>query len=134
MSAVLTRAVSALGSPYRWGAQGPSRFDCSGLVQWAYRYVGPDLSALALYDISYPVGRGDEEPGDLAFPLDSSGRPLRHVALFEALDRDTGRVIVIEAGGGDSTTVDDNRAILQNASVRHNSWARDRCEVRRWNL
>ncbi|MCC3771921.1 NlpC/P60 family protein, partial [Streptomyces sp. UNOC14_S4] len=27
---------SAVGTPYAWGATGPSAFDCSGLMQWAY--------------------------------------------------------------------------------------------------
>lgn len=33
-------AVSRLGLPYSWGATGPRAFDCSGLVQWAYRRIG----------------------------------------------------------------------------------------------
>src|SRR5215211_8164457 len=33
-------AVSQLGKPYRWGADGPRSFDCSGLVQTSYRPPG----------------------------------------------------------------------------------------------
>jgi cell wall-associated NlpC family hydrolase len=29
-----------LGTPYVWGATGPSKFDCSGFTQWVYRDVG----------------------------------------------------------------------------------------------
>jgi peptidoglycan DL-endopeptidase CwlO len=33
-------ALAQLGKPYRWGADGPRSFDCSGLVQTAYRPPG----------------------------------------------------------------------------------------------
>lgn len=33
-------ALSQQGDPYRYGAQGPRAWDCSGLVQWAYRKAG----------------------------------------------------------------------------------------------
>ncbi|WP_305802138.1 C40 family peptidase [Nocardia alni] len=36
----LSIAQSQLGKPYKWGGTGPNSFDCSGLVQWAYRWVG----------------------------------------------------------------------------------------------
>jgi len=34
------KAKSFLGTPYVWGATGPSTFDCSGFTQWVYRDVG----------------------------------------------------------------------------------------------
>jgi len=33
-------AQSKLGAPYVYGAAGPNSFDCSGLVQWAYKQAG----------------------------------------------------------------------------------------------
>lgn len=33
-------AQTKLGAPYVYGATGPSSFDCSGLVQWAYKQAG----------------------------------------------------------------------------------------------
>lgn len=33
-------AQSKVGAPYVYGAAGPSAFDCSGLVQWAYQQAG----------------------------------------------------------------------------------------------
>jgi peptidoglycan DL-endopeptidase CwlO len=33
-------ALGQLGTPYVWGGAAPGGFDCSGLVQWAYRQVG----------------------------------------------------------------------------------------------
>jgi cell wall-associated NlpC family hydrolase len=63
-------ALSKLGRPYVWGAAGPERFDCSGLVKWAYGQAGTDLPRTT-YDqinLGVPVARGQIRPGDLVFP------------------------------------------------------------------
>jgi len=36
-------AQAKLGAPYVYGAAGPNAFDCSGLVQWAYKEAGLNL-------------------------------------------------------------------------------------------
>jgi len=41
---LITAAIDErLGSPYRWGATGPSAFDCSGFVWSTYRSAGIDF-------------------------------------------------------------------------------------------
>ncbi|MFI9805168.1 NlpC/P60 family protein [Streptomyces sp. NPDC052301] len=42
-AAAVAAARSALGRPYVWGANGPSGFDCSGLMQWSYGHAGVHL-------------------------------------------------------------------------------------------
>lgn len=39
-SIALSIAGSQAGKPYEWGGTGPNAYDCSGLVQWAFRQVG----------------------------------------------------------------------------------------------
>jgi cell wall-associated NlpC family hydrolase len=63
-------ALSRLGCPYVWGATGPDRFDCSGLVKWAYAQAGVHLDRTTYDQINdgVPVARSEVQPGDLVFP------------------------------------------------------------------
>ncbi|MGC0364509.1 cell wall-associated NlpC family hydrolase [Rhodococcus sp. 27YEA15] len=65
------RAVQAaqtkLGAPYVYGAAGPDAFDCSGLVQWAYKQAGLNLPRTS-YDqaaAGVPVAQSDLRVGDV---------------------------------------------------------------------
>ena len=40
---IVSAAKSKLGSPYRYGSNGPKSFDCSGFTQWVYKQVGKKL-------------------------------------------------------------------------------------------
>ena len=73
-------AMGKLGAPYRWGAAGPSAFDCSGLVYWSYRQTGTTLprSSSAQSRVGTPVSKGALQPGDLVFFY----RPVSHVAIY----------------------------------------------------
>ena len=46
-SVVLQRAHKAIGTPYVYGGTKPGGFDCSGLVQWAYKGAGIKLPRTA---------------------------------------------------------------------------------------
>jgi peptidoglycan DL-endopeptidase CwlO len=65
----LRYALKKLGDPYVWGAAGPSEFDCSGLVVWAYAQEGISLPHYtgALWNSGIHVSRADLQPGDLVF-------------------------------------------------------------------
>ncbi|MFD4183674.1 NlpC/P60 family protein [Rhodococcus sp. NPDC058514] len=60
-------AASKIGSPYVYGAAGPSSFDCSGLVQWAFKQAGINLPRTS-YDqaaAGTPVSTSALKPGDV---------------------------------------------------------------------
>lgn len=63
-------ALSRLGRPYVWGATGPDRFDCSGLVQWSYAQAGIHLDRTTYQQIhdGIAVSPTQVRPGDLVFP------------------------------------------------------------------
>jgi peptidoglycan DL-endopeptidase CwlO len=60
-------ALTRIGSPYSWGASGPSAFDCSGLVMWAFGQAGVHLphSSQALARGGQPVSMDQMQPGDV---------------------------------------------------------------------
>ncbi|MEV5989622.1 NlpC/P60 family protein [Streptomyces sp. NPDC052051] len=68
-AAAVAYAYGKLGSPYVWGATGPTAFDCSGLTQAAYRAAGLSLprTTYAQIDAGRRVTRTELRPGDLVF-------------------------------------------------------------------
>ena len=69
-NAVVDRARSQLGKPYKWGATGPSSFDCSGLVSYAltgsYSRIGTTATFMGWSRVSNP------QPGDVCVVHNSS--------------------------------------------------------------
>jgi peptidoglycan DL-endopeptidase CwlO len=83
-SSVAQRAVAAamtrLGDRYVFGATGPSRFDCSGLVQWAYRQAGISTTHYTgtLWNDYRHIPESQLKPGDLVFFY----RDHHHVGIY----------------------------------------------------
>ncbi|MEW9533830.1 C40 family peptidase [Microbispora sp. NPDC049125] len=66
----ITVAKRHLGDPYVWGATGPRAFDCSGLVQFAWRKAGvrlPRTTWSMLNAVRKKVSLAHLKPGDLIF-------------------------------------------------------------------
>lgn len=72
-------AYGALGMPYRWGDDGRTGYDCSGLTSAAWRAAGKSLphSTRRQWGVVARIDRHDLRPGDLVFY-----RGLGHVALY----------------------------------------------------
>ncbi|MET7606069.1 C40 family peptidase [Streptomyces avermitilis] len=75
-------AASKKGSPYKWGAAGPRRFDCSGLTLYAFKKAGKSLprTAAAQYNTTHHVSASHRKAGDLVFF--HSGRSVYHVGIY----------------------------------------------------
>lgn len=81
-AAAATAAQAKVGARYHRGAAGPNRFDCSGLVAFAYRRAGrplPARSSFELFRIGARVQRAALRPGDLVWTWD---RRLGHVGIY----------------------------------------------------
>lgn len=76
----LKAALTRIGSPYVWGAAGPTAFDCSGLVVWAYAQVGISLMHFTgdLWNEGEHVSKSELAPGDLVFFFADLG----HVGIY----------------------------------------------------
>jgi cell wall-associated NlpC family hydrolase len=73
-----------IGKPYVWGATGPNAWDCSGLVQAAYKAAGISIPRVAQdqYDAGPHVPAGAVlEPGDLVF-YGSGPNEIDHVGIY----------------------------------------------------
>jgi peptidoglycan DL-endopeptidase CwlO len=76
----LQEALTRRGDPYVWGAAGPTAFDCSGLVVWAFAQEGISLPHYTgdLWNSGVHVPRADLEPGDLVFFFPD----ISHVGIY----------------------------------------------------
>lgn len=72
------------GDPYQWGASGPNRFDCSGLVYYSFRKAGltnvPRTSSQQAR-FADRIKRSKMRRGDLMFFYDRGG--VYHVGVFD---------------------------------------------------
>jgi peptidoglycan DL-endopeptidase CwlO len=77
---VVRAALTRLGDMYEWGAAGPTRFDCSGLVVWAYAQVGISLEHYTgdLWNEGEHIPFSQLRPGDLIFFFADLG----HVGIY----------------------------------------------------
>jgi cell wall-associated NlpC family hydrolase len=78
-------ALAQVGTPYVWGGETPGvGFDCSGLVQAAYKVAGITLPRVAQdqYDATAKLGPGDPvDPGDLLF-YGGGADDVTHVGIY----------------------------------------------------
>lgn len=72
-----------IGDPYRYGAEGPNAFDCSGLTKFTYRRAGMWLprTAAEQYAHVHHILKMHLMRGDLVFFHDSRGH-VYHVGIF----------------------------------------------------
>ena len=86
---VLAAARSAIGSPYVYGANGPSAFDCSGLTSWAYQQAGVSIprTSQAQASAGTPVSLDALQPGDIIVYYSGAS----HVGIY------TGNGTIIDA-------------------------------------
>ncbi|MEJ5928898.1 NlpC/P60 family protein [Corynebacterium sp. H128] len=78
--AIVDAARSKIGSPYVYGAAGPSAFDCSGLTSWAYSQVGKSIprTSYAQAAEGTPVSRDQLQAGDIVAFYDGAS----HVGIY----------------------------------------------------
>lgn len=83
-AAVLRIAAGFKGVPYKYGAESPSAFDCSGFVRYVYRAAaGIELprSARSYVGVGSAVALKDALPGDIVV-FNTVGSGASHVALY----------------------------------------------------
>ncbi len=82
---ITDKAKQMLRVPYRWGGTSPKGFDCSGLVQYAYKRAGVILprTAAEQYKATRRIKRKYTALGDLIFfHTRRRGRYIDHVGIY----------------------------------------------------
>lgn len=66
---MVATAKSRLGCPYKWGATGPSAFDCSGFTQWVYSKNGKSIPRTSSGQKSggKVISLSNVKPGDIVW-------------------------------------------------------------------
>lgn len=85
---VISVAKAQMGKPYRWGATGPSSFDCSGLMQYAFKNgAGVSLPRISRDQatVGKKVSKAELQPGDLVFF--AKGGRIHHVGMYLGNDQ-----------------------------------------------
>ncbi|GAB3768611.1 cell wall-associated NlpC family hydrolase [Nocardioides ginsengisegetis] len=76
-------ALNQIGDPYAYGAAGPGRFDCSGLIYYSFRKAGfrhvPRTSDAQAAHMRH-IRKKDMRRGDFMFFTDGGG--VYHVGVF----------------------------------------------------
>jgi cell wall-associated NlpC family hydrolase len=79
---VMHVAASKKGAPYRYGADGPRAFDCSGYTKWVFARVGKRIprTSRAQARFARHIRKSQRRTGDLVF-FANHGR-VYHVAIY----------------------------------------------------
>lgn len=74
---IVNEVKKYLGDPYVWGAEGPSSFDCSGLVEYVFKNLGLTVPRTSQEQYAWSQGKSipvdQVQPGDLVFYAGSDG-------------------------------------------------------------
>lgn len=91
-NSVVSAAYAAIGSPYKWGGNTTSGFDCSGLINWAYNQAGQGGLPRTTYGMDASLPRvSSPQPGDIVLANNNG-----HGGIYVG----NGQVISATASGG----------------------------------
>lgn len=101
-------ALSKQGSRYYWGAQGPTYFDCSGLVYWAHNQAGIKIgrtTAAGYAGSGKSVSYSNLQIGDVI--TFNYGRGVAHIGIYIG----SGRMVHASGKGSETVGQDPNQCV-----------------------
>lgn len=102
---LIKRAKTHLGASYKYGGNGPSRFDCSGFTRYCMREVGVELSRTSGYQARQgkKISIKKARKGDLIFF--GRRRNIQHVGIIAK--RTSESLLVIHASSSRGVIIED---------------------------
>lgn len=84
-NAAVDKALSMIGTRYRWAMSSRSGTDCSGLTTYVYRSLGVSLPRRSSEQarVGGYVAKTDLRPGDLVFFRTNRGTRINHVGIYK---------------------------------------------------
>lgn len=116
---VIDTARSFVGSKYSWGGSSPSTgFDCSGLMQYAFKQAGIDLprTAAAQGKVGQKVDISETKPGDVIWFGSKRSPSGQHIGLVSRVEK--GQIYIIDAAGKAKGVVERPLPNLEIKSIR----------------
>ncbi len=116
-------ALTQLGKPYIWGGNGPSSYDCSGLIYYSMTNAGfkvQRLSAAAYSQVAEwakITGTSSLQKGDLVFFRSDTSSYISHMGVY--------------TGGGQFVHASSGQAKVMTSSLDNVYWARNYMFARR---
>lgn len=111
---IVIEAKRQIGSPYKYGGETPTGFDCSGLVQYVYFLVGIELPRVSRFQ----AHQGEKitikaaKKGDLLFF--GSNRQVTHVGIV--ISRSNGFPVMIHSSS--------SKGVIQTNLANSGYWTR----------
>ena len=105
---IANQALSKQGSRYYWGAQGPTYFDCSGLVYWAHNQAGVKIgrtTAAGYAGSGKSVSYSNLQIGDVI--TFNYGRGVAHIGIYIG----SGRMVHASGKGSETVGQDPNQCV-----------------------
>lgn len=83
-SQVVSSAMNYLGTPYVYGSNGPSSFDCSGFTSYIYSSLGYSLNRSANDQLlnGTSIAKSELQAGDLVFFAYNTTKSASHVGIY----------------------------------------------------
>ena len=116
---IVNTARTQLNTPYVYATAIPGKgFDCSGLIQWAYKQNGISLprTSLQMAKLGKRVNLNEVQPGDIIFTHSSQSPSGGHVRMVSKIEN--GQVYVVEAASRKTGIVERPLTQTKNLNIR----------------
>ncbi len=133
---LLSVLVKELGKPYKLGSSGPTGFDCSGLINYAFSFIGIQLprTSTDIGQLGQKIAFNELQPGDLLFfagrkAANAKANRIGHVACVYKVDESTGKVLMIHSSdeGVNITELNDSKYYMERLISARRIFAIDSC-------